>query len=120
MHGRLRHYLTLLFPMLLCMAALAATAGVAAPPATAGGATGYVTDQYDTPLGGILIEALDAQSGVKAAETTTEATGAYSLTVDSTPSGSYKIRVSDPAGTFTTTYLWGKESFDDAYVFGCT
>jgi hypothetical protein len=120
MHVRRRHYLALLLPMLLCVAALAAAAGVAAPPAAAGGATGYVTDQYDNPLAGILVEALDAQSGVKAAETTTETTGAYSLTVDSTPSGSYKVRVSDPAGIFTTTYLWGKESFDDAYVFGCT
>ena len=119
MHGRYRHSLALLLPM-LCVAALAA-AGVAAAPAAAGGATGYVNDQYDNPLGGILVEALDAVTpGAAVAETTTDATGAYSLTVDSTPSGSYKIRVSDPAGTFTTTYLWGKESFDDAYVFGCT
>ena len=115
-----RRYLTLLLPVLLCTAALGVSAGLAAPPAVAGGATGYVADQYDNPLGGILVEALDAESGVTAAEATTEATGAYSLTVDSTPSGSYKVRVSDPAGIFTTTYLWGTESFDDAYVFGCT
>jgi hypothetical protein len=114
-----RRHLTLLLPMLLCAAALGAAA-VAAPPASAGGATGYVTDQYDNPLGGILIEALDAQSGVKAAETTSESTGAYSLTVDSTPSGEYKIRVSDPKGIFTATYLWDVLSFDEAYVFGCT
>ena len=117
----IRRYLTLLLPLLLLPAALAVSAGVGAAPAAAGGATGYVTDQYDNPLGGILVEALDAVTpGAAVAETTTEATGAYSLSVDSTPSGSYKIRVSDPAGTFTTTYLWGKESFDDAYVFGCT
>ncbi len=115
-----RRYLTLLLPLLLLPAALVVSAGVAAAPAAAGGATGYVTDEYDNPLGGILVEALDALSGAQAAETTTEATGAYSLVVDSTPSGSYKVRVSDPTGTFTTTYLWGEESFDDAYVFGCT
>lgn len=114
-----RRYLRLLLPVLLSMAALGASA-MAAPPAAAGGATGYVTDQYDNPLGGILVEGLDSVTGVPVAETTSEGTGAYSLTVDTTPSGAYKIRVSDPAGIFTTTYLWDSLSFDEAYVFGCT
>ena len=105
---------------MLGAAALTAAAGVAPPPAAAGGATGYVTDQYDNPLGGILVEGLDSLTGVPVAETTSEGTGAYSLTVDTTPSGAYKVRVSDPAGIFSTTYLWDSLSFDEAYVFGCT
>ena len=116
----IRRFLTLLLPVVLGAAALTAAAGVAPPPAAAGGATGYVTDQYDNPLGGILVEGLDSVTGVPVAETTSEGTGAYSLTVDTTPSGAYKIRVSDPAGIFTTTYLWDSLSFDEAYVFGCT
>ena len=93
---------------------------MAAPQAVAGGATGYVTDKYENPLDGILVEALDAVSGVAVTEATSAGGGAYSLSVDSTPSGSYRIRVSDPAGIFTTTYVWDALSFDEAYVFGCT
>ena len=115
-----RRCLSLLLSLLLSVLALWAWAGAAAPPAVAGGATGYVSDRFGNPLTQVLIEGLDSVSGVTVAEATTDGTGAYSLTVDTTPSGTYKIRASDPAGIFTTIYLWDSLSFDTAYVFGCT
>jgi len=114
-----RRCLTLFLPALLVLAALG-TFAVAAPRALAGGATGSVGDAHGNPLAGIRLEALDAVSGASAAQTTTDDDGTYSLVVDSTPSGSYRIRVSDPTGFFTTTYVWDALSFDEAYVFGCT
>jgi hypothetical protein len=114
-----RRCLTLFLPALLVLAALG-TFAVAAPRAVAGGATGAVSDRYDNFLEGIVVEALDAVSGVPVTQTSTDVDGTYSLVVDSTPSGSYRIRVSDPTGFFTTTYVWDALSFDEAYVFGCT
>ena len=123
MHVRRYRHLALLLPMLLCIAALAAAAGVAAPPAAAGTASGNITDQYGNPLGGILVEALDSVSGVPFASGTTEtADGSFSFADDNPQpaSGTYKIRVSDPAGIFSTTYLYDSPSFENAWVFECT
>jgi hypothetical protein len=123
MHVRRYRYLALLLPMLLCIAALAAAAGVAAPPAAAGTVSGNVTDQYGNPLGGILVEALDSVSGAPFASGTTETSDGSYYFADDNPqpaSGMYKIRVSDPAGVFATTYLWGQSSFENAWVFACT
>ena len=119
---RRRHHLALLLPMLLCAAVLAAFAGVAAPPAVAGTVSGNVTDQYGNPLGGILIEALDSVSAVPFASGTTSADGGSYYFADDPqpPSGMYRLRVSDPAGIFTTTYLYDSPSFETAWVFECT
>lgn len=118
---QVRRYLTLLLPVLLCVTSLVVAAGVAAAPAAAGLVTGNVTDRYGNPLGGILVEALDSVSGVPFASGTTSAgAGDYSFQVDPPPSGAYKVHVSDPAGIFDTTYLWGQSSLEGAWVFACT
>ena len=56
-----RPYLALLLSALLCLVALGAAA-VAAQPAAAGTISGTITDQYQNPLEGILVEALDSVS----------------------------------------------------------
>ena len=124
MHAR--PYLTVLLPVLLCVAAFGAAA-VAAQPATAGTISGTITDQYQNPLGGILVEALDSVSRLPVASGTTDPlTGTYSVDVDATttPSGSFAVRFSDPSGVFTTAYYMNAygtcPTFDLANIFGCT
>jgi hypothetical protein len=119
MHAR--HGLTLLLPVLLCAAAFAALAGVAPPPAVAGMATGNITDKYDTPLGGILVEALDSVTGAQlAAATTSPGQGDFHFELEPPENGMYKVRVSDPAGIFTTAYLYGSSTFEGADLIGYT
>jgi hypothetical protein len=111
--------LSLLLPVLLGVAALTTAAGVAAPPAAAGMATGNVTDKYGNPLSGILVEALDSVNGALLATATTSAgAGDYSFELDPPSTGVYKIRVSDPSGVFTTIYLYDSPSFENAYLIG--
>ena len=122
-----RPYLALLLSALLCLVALGAAA-VAAQPAAAGTISGTITDQYQNPLGGILVEALDSVSRLPVATGTTDPlTGTYSVDVDATttPSGSFAVRFSDPTGgVFTTAYYRDAYStsptFDLANIFGCT
>ena len=72
MHAR--PYLTLLLPVLLCVAALGAAA-MAAQPAAAGPVTGTVTDQYQNPLGGMLVEALDPATELPIADASAKTDG---------------------------------------------
>jgi hypothetical protein len=119
MHSR--RFLTLLLPLVLGVAALTAAAGVAAPPAVAGMGTGSVTDKYDSPLGGILVEALDYETGaLLATATTAAADGSYFFELNPPASGVYKVRLSDPAGIFTTSYLYNSPTFEDASLIGYT
>jgi hypothetical protein len=116
---RVRRCLNLLAPLVLGLAALAAGAAATAPPAAAGVVTGNVYDAYQNPLGGMLVEALDSATGVPFAwATTAAARGAFSFEMDSPPSGMFKVRVSDPAGVFTTSYLYDHSSFEAAELFG--
>jgi hypothetical protein len=117
-----RPYLTLLLPVLLLVAALGASA-VAAQPAAAGPVTGTVTDQYQNPIEGVLVEALDPGTGVPIADASakTDGTGFFDFNVDSTLTlTSFVVRVSDPAGVFTTTYYKDSETFAGAFVFECS
>jgi hypothetical protein len=121
MHVRRRHHLNLLLPMLLCVAALTIGAGVAAAPASAGVITGNVSDQFDNPLEGMLVEALDSVTGVPfASGTTGGGAGDFGVEMVSPPTGTFKVRVSDPAGVFTTSYLLGHSSFEDGDLYGYT
>lgn len=116
---RVRRCLTLLAPLLLSVAAFAAGAAATAPPAAAGLVTGNVYDTYQNPLGGILVEALDSATGIPVASGTTDPDGGYfSFEMESPATGMYKVRVSDPAGVFTTTYLYGQSSFEAGLLFG--
>jgi hypothetical protein len=118
---RIQRSLYVLLSMLLCVAALGAAAGVQATTAAAAGPTltGYVWDKYYNPLGGILVEALDPVTQVTLASgTTIPGDGSFSFLVDPTSAtGEYKVRFSDPAGVFTTTYFKDQSSFATAHLF---
>jgi hypothetical protein len=113
--------LTLLLSVLLCVTALVVAAGVAAAPAVAGIASGNVYDAYQNPLGGILVEALDSVTGVPiASATTSPGAGDFSFELVSPATGVYKVRISDPAGIFTTTYYSDRSTFEAADLVGYT
>lgn len=116
---RIRRCLRLLAPLLLGVAALVVSAAATAPPAAAGLVTGNVFDAYQNPLGGILVEALDSETGVPFAWGISDSgDGAFSFEMGSPETGMYKVRVSDPAEVFTTTYLYGHSSFEAGELFG--
>jgi hypothetical protein len=108
--------------VLLIALTLGVAAGVAAQPAAASTAgptlTGMVWDQFSHPLGGILVEALDPVTAVTlASDTTYPGDGSFRLLLDPAPAaGEYKVRFSDPAGVFTTTYFRDQSSLATAQV----
>jgi hypothetical protein len=116
-----RRCLKLFLPLMLFLAALGASSAVTASPASAGAGIGAVTDRFDNPLGGILIEALDMETGdVLATATTSPATGDFVFDLTPPASGMYKVRASDPAGVFATSYLYGHTTFETADLIGYT
>jgi hypothetical protein len=102
----------------LCALGLAAFAGATASPALAGVATGSITDKYDNPLGGILVEALDYTTGAELASTMSTDDGYFSFELQPVASGMYKVRTSDPAGVYATTYLYDRTTFETADPVG--
>ena len=114
-----RRCLSLFLPALLLPAALAALAGPAAAPAAAGMMTGNVFDRFGNPLGGILVEALDAQTGAPFASGSTSAgQGDFSVEIESPPAVSTEVRPPTPRGVFTTTYLYDSPTLEAAELIG--
>ena len=72
---------------------------VPSPAAAAGTGTlsGTVVDASAAPVGGITVEARQAFWGLLVDSTTTAGDGTYSLDL---PPGSYRVRFTDPGGTF--------------------
>jgi hypothetical protein len=112
-----RRCLKLLLPV-LCALGLAAFAGATASPALAGVATGSVTDKYDNPIGGILVEALDYTTGAQLASAVSTDDGYFDFELLPVASGMYKVRISDPSGVYATTYLYDRTSFETADPVG--
>ena len=82
---------------------LATTAGAAT---VSGTISGMVSG--DAPLSGITVDAYTT-AGALQASTSTNAAGAYSLTVDAGP---YHVLAFDPAGVFATSFYADAESFE--------
>ena len=116
----IRRFLTLLLPVVLGAAALTAAAGVAAPPAAAGMRHRVrhrpvrQSSRRDPRRGAGLRDRSpgrrDHLRGHRGLQ----------LDLDSTPSGVYKVRVSDPQGSSSPPTSGDSPSFDDAYLIGYT
>ncbi len=106
-----------LMAALTCAAAVAACA-VAAAPALAGTGSGTIRDQFGNPLGGIHVDAVDYQTEALLGASVTSDDGSFSYALNPVESGWYKVRVTDPAGIFTTSYLYGQPTFQAAELIG--
>lgn len=114
-----RRCLTLPLPVLLLLTALALLAGPAAAPASAGMILGNVYDKFGNPLGGILVEAIDADTGTSLGSGSTSAgMGDFGVEILTPANGLFKVRVSDPAGIFTTAYLYDSPVWETAELIG--